>query len=286
MLVLFVSKALAKNHGNLTYLLLGVSGTLQDGFPLRNRLDYIALDGTKYPARFVGKALVPGYKAYLDIKEEGWREYVDEPKPPQIPNAVVIPTGCREHANIYWVYLVPSPQFLRAFMGEPRFLSITPDTGLVDLDASETDDRFKEFALQEIQKSGKNDTSRVAIPLVTGSYFHDSYIESPTAYEKEDGTLITTYADGLALWANVSLDDLLAPLSDEHPLLKETAWAKVHKAIRQAEIDGPKIIARPESFECKEQTRFGVSHEQARLNYPFYEERMKELFDDFCTSYS
>lgn len=66
------------------FILVGVSGTLQDGFELRNRLDY---KGTK--ARFVGKALVRGYKAYLDIKPKGWREYKSPPLPPQVPNAVV-----------------------------------------------------------------------------------------------------------------------------------------------------------------------------------------------------
>ena len=65
----------------VTFALIGVSGTLQDGFELRDRLDYHppcadsepSCDDT-IPAKFVGKALVRGYKAYLDIKPKGWRE--------------------------------------------------------------------------------------------------------------------------------------------------------------------------------------------------------------------
>lgn len=67
------------------YVLVGVSGTLQDGFELRDRLDYEG--GAK--ARFVGKALVRGYKAYLDVKRQGCREYKASPSPPKVPNAVV-----------------------------------------------------------------------------------------------------------------------------------------------------------------------------------------------------
>ena len=51
------------------------SGTLQDGFELRNRLDYYEYDKgpeseeivtRSVPAKLVGTALVRGYKAYLE----------------------------------------------------------------------------------------------------------------------------------------------------------------------------------------------------------------------------
>jgi hypothetical protein len=54
------------------YLLVGVSGGLQDGFPERNKMDY----GNETKAIFIGKALIRGYKAYLDVMEVGYRQYV------------------------------------------------------------------------------------------------------------------------------------------------------------------------------------------------------------------
>ena len=53
-------------------VLVLVSGTLQDGFPRRARLD-----STGAPAEFVGWALVRGVKMYLDPKPEGCREWVN-----------------------------------------------------------------------------------------------------------------------------------------------------------------------------------------------------------------
>jgi hypothetical protein len=54
------------------YLLVGVSGGLQDGFPERNKTDY----GDETKAIFIGKSLIRGYKAYLDVMEGGYRQYV------------------------------------------------------------------------------------------------------------------------------------------------------------------------------------------------------------------
>ncbi|CAM9668946.1 unnamed protein product, partial [Hapterophycus canaliculatus] len=88
-------------------------------------------------ALLVGNALVKGHKAFLDIKHKGWREYVEEPGRPLV-NPIVVPSGCAEHANLYAIYAVDSRQVLKALLSEPRFLSMTPDTGLVDLDAEET----------------------------------------------------------------------------------------------------------------------------------------------------
>ena len=53
-------------------VLVLVSGTLQDGFPLRRNLD-----APGAPAEFVGWALVRGVKMYLDPKPRGCREWVD-----------------------------------------------------------------------------------------------------------------------------------------------------------------------------------------------------------------
>ena len=64
------------------YLLVGVSGGLQDGFPERRKMDYEHYDEltntttTITPAIYIGKALIRGYKAFLDVMESGYRQYV------------------------------------------------------------------------------------------------------------------------------------------------------------------------------------------------------------------
>ena len=57
--------------GGISYVLLAVSGTLEEGFELRKNLDYRPFgdDGPgRVNATFLGKALVRGYKSFLDIK--------------------------------------------------------------------------------------------------------------------------------------------------------------------------------------------------------------------------
>lgn len=74
-------------------VLVLVSGTLQDGFPLRANLD-----SPGAPAEFVGWALVRGVKMYLDPKPEGCREWVD-PRvngAQQRVNPALVCTGKRE----------------------------------------------------------------------------------------------------------------------------------------------------------------------------------------------
>jgi hypothetical protein len=204
------------------------------------------------PAIFIGKALVRGFKAYLDVKDAGWREHVPMsekdngensdssfvPPPPQVPNAVVVATGCHEHANLYHVYAVDSRQVAHVLGDEPRFLGIAPDAGLVDLATVEdsldgmrvpaaTDASVRRLALQlsrkkdahedEISESAAPaiadsdvDVDAVAIPLVIGVHFHSpSYVESPVAYTLPDGTAVTSYAESLATWAGVDPDDLV-----------------------------------------------------------------------------
>lgn len=57
------------------YIVVGVSGGLQDGFPEHYRLDYHSGQEDEVQAVFLGKALVRGYKAFLDVMQEGWRQY-------------------------------------------------------------------------------------------------------------------------------------------------------------------------------------------------------------------
>jgi hypothetical protein len=52
------------------YIIVGVSGGLQDGFPEHSKLDYHSGQSEEVPAVFLGQALVRGYKAYLNFMEE------------------------------------------------------------------------------------------------------------------------------------------------------------------------------------------------------------------------
>ncbi|CAN0186744.1 unnamed protein product, partial [Phaeothamnion confervicola] len=91
-------------------------------------------------AVYWGTALVRGYKAFLDIKQPTWREYKPAPQTPHV-NPAVVPTGCWEHANVYAVYAA-----LAALNAEPRFLSMSPDTGIADLATEETSDSVRRTA--------------------------------------------------------------------------------------------------------------------------------------------
>jgi hypothetical protein len=264
-----ISMVLPTIAGEQTYILVGVSGTLQDGFELRDRLDYVyesSGNSQTVPATFVGTALVRGYKAYFDVKPKGYREYVEEPAPPRVPNPVIIPTGCYHDANIYWLYLVAPEQVLSILAGEPRFLSITPDTGMVDLTAEETSLNVRQLAFNEIQEGGYLNTTAFALPLVTGVWFDsESFVESPTIYRKEDGTRVTSYDGSLALWAGVAPEDLLADKDKDQNGQKDKAWETVFRRIRTAEADSS-LTDRPPM--CYGEMRFGVSSDHLRLNYP------------------
>ncbi|CBN77500.1 conserved unknown protein [Ectocarpus siliculosus] len=237
----------------------------------RGLADYHAGREDESKALFVGNALVKGYKAFLDVKQKGWREYVEEPGPPLV-NPVVVPSGCAEHANIYAIYAVDSRQVLNALLMEPRFLSMTPDTGLVDLTAEETGRfvrtlvsvvvvevvvvvrrfswtthepksrhsdacccRFQSCFVppprHQASVEGKSDLESAAFLLVTGVWAPGGLIESPVLYTKEDGTKVTDYPRSLALWAGTTDGARL----DDDDAERQQYWASFRQAIRQAE---------------------------------------------------
>lgn len=91
------------------------------GFPEHFRMDYNSGQQDEVQAVFVGRALVRGYRSYLDVMEDGWRQYTpskrnrggreDSDDHGPLINCNVIPTGCYNHANEYWIYLVDTRQF-------------------------------------------------------------------------------------------------------------------------------------------------------------------------------
>jgi hypothetical protein len=273
------------------YLFVGISGGLQDGFPAHSKMDYHVGLEDEVPAIFLGRALVRGCKAFLDVMQDGWRQYSPEPGQPLI-NSVVMVSGCREHANQYWIYAVDSRQFLHILNNEPRFLAITPDTGLVDLSSNETDDLVKKLALHEIQKQHKTDMAQVAFPIVIASFYHESFVPSPPVrIHVDDGTEVTNFAESLAKWAGVDDEDRLAGCSDtvDHECPSDAAvlaaqnryWDGIRKAVRNAEMNRlphDEWKANGPPFDCQEDARLGVSSDTARINYAFSPRELDEIF--------
>jgi hypothetical protein len=248
-LLLFVIVLSSRHHNKaegvaVAYRAIAVSGGLQEGFPDHSKMDYYPSkeendDGEGVvKAVFVGRALVRGCKAYLDVMEPGWRQYTPEPTQPLI-NSVVMVTGCHEHANQYWVYLVDARQFLAILSHEPRFLAVTPDTGLVDLDSNETDDAVRHWATHEILRHelvgddededepssasvGSMDRSVVALPMVVAVHYHTSFVPSPPVRIHSDGTRVTNFPESLALWAGVNDTERTANLPAPEALATTT----------------------------------------------------------------
>mmetsp|Transcript_9062 Transcript_9062/g.20757 ORF Transcript_9062/g.20757 Transcript_9062/m.20757 type:complete len:246 (-) Transcript_9062:1653-2390(-) len=227
--------------------------------------------------------------------QKDWRQYAPEPDPNVLINCNVLATGCWNHANVYWIYAVDSRQFSTILFNEPRFLSITPDLGLIDLGAEETSPLVRFIADREIAKQNKTDFSHVAFPIVTGAWYNpDSHVPSPVVYTKEDGTKVTNFAESLALWVGIDIDKgtkkraanatgecSAANTLDESeffPFLdpgqnSELFFDAVRNTVRRAEdrrrsyeearADGPGMV------DCTKKARFGVSKTTARINYPF-----------------
>lgn len=279
------------------YIVVGVSGGLQDGFPEHPKMNY--QDETEsVQAIFLGRALVRGYKAYLDVMQEGWRQYVHDPEQPLI-NCNIVPTGCWHHANEYWLYAVDTRQLITILMNEPRFLSITPDLGLVDLFAAETSPVVRQLALHEIHRQNKSNDTVVAFPLVTAAWFNPtSHVPSPVLYVKQDGTQVTNFPLSLAHWAGIvnnddddddttcsnRPNDSQVEKYDYPPDLNY--WDKIRGAIRAAErnLQEDKRVQEDAvtlHFDCTRKARFGISNSMARINYPFSAEMLQTILKDY-----
>ena len=198
----------------ISYVLLAVSGTLEEGFELRKNMDYRPFgdDGPgRVNATFLGKALVRGYKSFLDIKDPGWREYKDDSDLKTV-NPALVPTGCDEHANRYAIYAVDSRQAINALAGEPRFLSIAPDMGLVDLTAADdlTFPDIKALSVayaRDMSLSGVAEPAldRIAFITVTSTWLKSSFVPNGIIRQDQDG-IITDYPVSTGIWSNSILN--------------------------------------------------------------------------------
>jgi len=190
------------------YVILGVCGTLQDGFPLRPNLDYTdPATGIKYPALFLGWGLIRGLKQYLDIKLPPAREFVPEPGLAAI-NPANVATGNRLDATQYAIYLVDDRACMHALAREPRYLAMAPDLTQVDLTAEETSDSIKQLFRYKLHNTPDvTDMNKASIVTVVGAYTGASFVEAPLLYTKPDGTCVTSFAGSLGLW--IGLDPSL-----------------------------------------------------------------------------
>jgi len=186
-------------------VLLAVSGTLQEGFPLNKHMDH-----PETKALFVGWGLVRGVKSYFDIKTKGVsREFVenDLTKFPNV-NPCAVVTGNKLHANVYALYMVDVRAAFKALCGEPRYLAITPDAVKVDLTAEETSISVKKLMRQYIKEQGfKNMDECAVLAVVSVVWRGPTFVENPVLYVKPDGTEVTNFHEGIAKWAGT--DDKL-----------------------------------------------------------------------------
>ncbi len=217
------------NGSTTKFNIVAVSGTLEEGFPLRGNLDFNE-DGETVNSIFLGKALIRGLKANLDIKSPGWREFKPEPALNPV-NPGMVATGNKNDANIYSVYGIDRRQAVRALLNEPRFLSMTPDSAFVDRNAEETSQTIrdlisKQIAADNINGAGITNMDEATLLTVVSVWDSCHFVPSPILYIKDDGTRVTDFPNSLAAFAGVT---------DQLRIDDPSAYnAAVEAAIRQA----------------------------------------------------
>jgi hypothetical protein len=196
--------------GETKFVIVAVSGTLEEGFALRPNLDFLDEVNEGNPpvhAIFLGRALVRGVKAYLDIKDSNSREFVAAPgKNPVNPGLVA--TGNDNDANISSIYLVDRRQAAYALLREPRYLSMVPDLGKVDIDAEETSPDLRKLLSQAIAEdttilTPKNQ-AHVTFLQVISTWKSCHFVPSPILYTKPNGLRVTDFPNSLAKFANTT----------------------------------------------------------------------------------
>ena len=118
-------------------------------------------------------------------------------------NPAVVPTGCNEHANRYAIYAVDSRQAIIALAEEPRFLSIAPDMGLVDLKASDdlTFPDIKKLSSTFSRTIMKNpDLDRIAFMTVTSTWIKSTFIANGIIRNDIDG-ILTDFPESVSIWS-------------------------------------------------------------------------------------
>ena len=204
--------------GETKFVIVAVSGTLEEGFALRPNLDFLSEVNEGNPpvlAIFLGKALVRGVKAYLDIKDSNSREFVAAPGQNPI-NPGLVATGNDNDANISSIYLVDRRQAARALLREPRYLSMVPDLGKVDIDADETSPDLRRLLRQAIAEDttilAPKNQNQVTFLQVISTWKSCHFVPSPILYTKpNNGPRVTDFPNSLAIFANTTAAIASAP---------------------------------------------------------------------------
>jgi hypothetical protein len=197
--------------GGTKFVIVAVSGTLEEGFPLRPNLDFITEVNEGNPpvlAIFLGHALVRGVKAFLDIKDSNSREFQAPPTLNPI-NPALVASGNNDDANISSIYLVDRRQAVRALLREPRYLSMVPDLGKVDIDAPETSPDLRKLLRQAIQEDttilAPKNTDQVTFLQVISTWKSCHFVPSPVLTMSPNGTRrVTDFPNSLAMWAGTT----------------------------------------------------------------------------------
>lgn len=185
------------------FVMVAVSGTLEEGFPLRPNLDFVS-PLERVNAVFLGHALIRGLRAHLDMKDPSSREFKAPPDRAPV-NPALIPTGDAQDANISSIYLVDRREAAKALLNEPRFLSMVPDLAKVDIEATETDPALRALLLQAIKETpGMTNVKNVTFLQVISVWRSCHFIPSPVLYTKPDGTRVTDFPNSLASFAGTS----------------------------------------------------------------------------------
>ncbi len=177
--------------------------------------------------------MIRGLRAKLDIKSEGWRGFVPLPGTQNV-NPGLVATGNTNDANISSIYAIDRRQSVKALLGEPRFLSMTPDSAFVDRNADETSTSMKNIISNQIAADNTptviyTDTDKATLLTVISVWDSCHFVPSPILYVKADGTRVTDFPNSLAEFAGVT---------DQLRIDDNAAYtAAVEVAIRQAQVE-------------------------------------------------
>lgn len=253
--------------GGTKLVIVAVSGTLEEGFPLRPNLDFITEVNEGNPpvlAIFLGRALIRGVKAFLDIKDPVSREFRDLPALNPV-NPALVASGNNNDANISSIYLIDRRQAMRALLNEPRYLSMVPDLAKVDIHAPETDQTVRALILQAINETPllepKNFNTATLLQVIS-TWKSCHFVPSPILNTKSDGTRVTDFPNSLAAFAGTS--------EAERMMSPATYNAKVDAAVRaQVEltkncVDNPSTFPPPSPPDVL--IRYAVDKHTKRMN--------------------
>lgn len=272
--------------GGTKFALVAVSGTLEEGFPLRPNLDFTTEVNEGNPAVlgiFLGHALVRGVRAFLDIKDSFSREFVAGPPGLNPINPALVASGNNNDANISSLYLVDRRQAARALLREPRYLSMVPDLAKVDIHAAETDSDVRNFILQAIEEDTTllepKNTFQVTLLQVISTWKSCHFVPSPILYTKPDGARVTDFPNSLAAFAGVT-DSLRTSNPGAYNAAVDAA-VRAKLALPPDEVGSNNCIDNPSSFlnPAAPDTviRYGVDKSTKRMNDVYRPCQLKEF---------